>query len=996
MATRNVSIRLATVNGKKVKKTLSDVGNTGQKAMNRITRASKPASRGLLVVDRASNAAARGVKSVAMQASAFVAAYAGIQGLAHTITILSSFDQAMANVKAVTSASAEEMKALKASAREMGATTIFSASEAASGLEFLGRAGFDVAKSIAALPATLHLAAAGGVELGLAADITSNVMSGFAIAADNAAVVADVLAMTTASANTNVEQLGEAMSYVAPVARAMHQSIEATAAGIGVLSDSGIQASSAGTGLRRVLSELASPSAAAAATLKKLRIELHEVDPAAVSLISIIERLKNANLSAADAFKIFGERGAPAILALTSNVDKLKSLTTELESAKGAAKSMSDVMQNNLAGDFKALNSAFEEMMHKSGDAGVTGALRGATQAGTDFLRVAAGMESAVKGNVVVYESLVNVIAITAKGFGALLVARTVAKGFSLLTASMMSQKGAYVGMQMMASVSKLTAARFAVTTLAANTLRASLALIGGPVGLAVLAGATIWQLSESQESAADAAERHAIQLDELAKSATTADTALSSMNNNLRESTKLSIVAQRREVEGNIKNITSDLKYGSIGGFWDQFQRNGTKTQADLRAVKEAFQTDKISLDEFEGYISKIGIRDESFTKQAQDLVEKIRSLKKEQETLIKLKEAEKRLDTGQAAFEKKNIIEKVANEEALLEKKTVNQQKIFDSMKRNVDEEYDLHLNYEEKRKKLLEEEKQALEEIAKLRGGMDKSDIDRLVAKTKELYRRKAEEISKPKKSKTKSVFEEIEEARKKDLESSRKWEDGVKRSLEEYASAATNSAKKAESAVSRAFSSMEDAIVGFATTGKMSFSDFANSIISDMVKIFVQSQITGVLANAMAGYFSPSSSASSGKAVPLQGNTSYKIAHTGGIIGGDSLATRSVNPAVFAGAPKFHTGGIVGDEVPIIARRGEGVFTPKQMAAMGGKSDVNVTIINETGTNAQAEVNRQQDSRGVEKLVVRLFCDDNRKNGQMTRSIGNVFGLNRQGA
>lgn len=149
------------------------------------------------------------------------------------------------------------MVALKATARELSAVTQFSATQAAQGMEFLGRAGFKTTDIISAMPGLLDLAAAGALELGRAADIASNVLSGFQLQAKESNRVSDILALTAASANTNVEQLGDAMSYVAPVAAAFSKSVEETSAALGILGNAGIQASSAGTGLRGILANLA-------------------------------------------------------------------------------------------------------------------------------------------------------------------------------------------------------------------------------------------------------------------------------------------------------------------------------------------------------------------------------------------------------------------------------------------------------------------------------------------------------------------------------------------------------------------------------------------------------------------------------------------------------------------------------------------------------------------------------------------------------------------
>lgn len=306
------------------------------------------------------------------------------RGLRSFIAVNKDFEQSLAGVKAVTQATDGQMVALSNTARELGASTIFSASEAAQGMRFLGQAGFETHEIIKAMPATLDLAAAGSLELAMAADIASNVLSGFNLEADQTTRVVDVLATTASSSNTNVEQLGEAMKFVAPVAAAFGISVEEASAAMGVLSDNGIQASSAGTGLRKVLSALASPTAEAQKELEKYGLTLKEVDPSTNALQDTIQRLSQVSLSAASALTIFGDRGAPAILALTGQTERLEALNKKMLESAGAAKQMAETLSDTLAGDLKALKSAWDELLLSIGN---TDGFRQTTQQLTSLFR---------------------------------------------------------------------------------------------------------------------------------------------------------------------------------------------------------------------------------------------------------------------------------------------------------------------------------------------------------------------------------------------------------------------------------------------------------------------------------------------------------------------------------------------------------------------------------------------------------------------------------
>jgi TP901 family phage tail tape measure protein len=312
---------------------------------------------------------------------------AAIQGLRKATEIVGGFEESMDKVAAVTQATDEQLQSLTATARRLGADTRYSASQAAEGMSFLGMAGFRTDQIIAAMPGTLDLATAGALGLAEAADIASNILSGFNLSADEATRTADVLATAAANANTNVFQMGDGMKYVAPIAASMGKSMEETAAAIGILSNAGLQGSMAGTGLRQVLSSLASPTKEAADILRAYGIQLEEVNPATHSLSQVIHRLAGAGLTAGDALQIFGDRGAPALLALTSQVGGFDALEAKINNSAGAAKRMAGVMGDNLRGDIKELESAVEELVLKMGDAGLLQALRDGTVATTDFVR---------------------------------------------------------------------------------------------------------------------------------------------------------------------------------------------------------------------------------------------------------------------------------------------------------------------------------------------------------------------------------------------------------------------------------------------------------------------------------------------------------------------------------------------------------------------------------------------------------------------------------
>jgi len=303
------------------------------------------------------------------------------------VRTIADFQQAMSGVQAVTRATGEEMARMTDLARQLGATTEFTGAQAAEGMRFLGMAGFETNSILETMPAMLDLATAATLDLGRAADITSNIMTGFGLAASQSGEVADIMAATASRANTNIEQMGFAMKFVGPVASALGKDIGATSAAIGALSDAGLQGTMAGTGLRRVLSSLANPTKEAQKALSAMGITIEEVNPATHEITEIVRSLAAAGLTAADALTIFGDRGGPAILALIANEPKLRSLTETLKNAGGEADRMARTMRDNLTGDFKTAQSAVEDFFLTIGNSGGTNVLRTSVQGLTGAVR---------------------------------------------------------------------------------------------------------------------------------------------------------------------------------------------------------------------------------------------------------------------------------------------------------------------------------------------------------------------------------------------------------------------------------------------------------------------------------------------------------------------------------------------------------------------------------------------------------------------------------
>ncbi len=285
------------------------------------------------------------------------------------VSTAASFEDQMAKVGAVSRATHSEMQALEAAARELGATTQFTASEVGQAEQYLAMAGFSVKDNIAALPGVLNLAAATATDLGRAADISSDIMSAFGIKAAEMGHVADVLTAACNNANTNMEMLGDTMKYVGPVARTAGLSLEETATMAGILANSGIKASQGGTVLRGMLNRLAAPTGEAAKTLKKLGVTTQDAAGNLKKPITILREMAASMKSMGNAAQmaalktVFGEEAMAGVSVLLQNANgDWNKLFETLSNVDGVAEKTAKAMNDTLAGSMRGMGSAFESV----------------------------------------------------------------------------------------------------------------------------------------------------------------------------------------------------------------------------------------------------------------------------------------------------------------------------------------------------------------------------------------------------------------------------------------------------------------------------------------------------------------------------------------------------------------------------------------------------------------------------------------------------------
>lgn len=288
-------------------------------------------------------------------------------GATAAATVGSSFEAAMSKVSAISGASGKDLQSLTDKAKEMGAKTKFSASESAEALQYMAMAGWNTTSMLNGIDGIMSLAAADGLDLATTSDIVTDAITAFGLKASDSTHFADVLAKASSSANTNVSMLGESFKYVAPLAGAMHYSVEDVSVALGLMANASVKGSMAGTSLKTALSNLASPTDAMAEVMKKYKISMTDANGEALPLIDVIKELRTkfSGLSeteqTAAASTLFGKEAMSGMLAIINASDKdFNTLVKNIDNADGSAQKMADTMQNNLQGQITILKSGLE------------------------------------------------------------------------------------------------------------------------------------------------------------------------------------------------------------------------------------------------------------------------------------------------------------------------------------------------------------------------------------------------------------------------------------------------------------------------------------------------------------------------------------------------------------------------------------------------------------------------------------------------------------
>ena len=466
------------------------------------------------------------IKSILSTITAATATGAVAAGTA-AINAGRSFEAGMSEVKAISGASRKDLEALTNKAKEMGATTKFSATQASEGLKYMAMAGWNSQQMIAGLPGVMNLAAASGENLGTVSDIVTDALTAMGLKASDSAHFADVLATAASSSNTNVAMMGETFKYAAPVAGALGYNIEDLAQAIGLMGNAGIKSSQAGTSLRSILTRLAKPPKDCANAMEDYGISIKNSDGSMKSLMEVMENMRDSlqglpkDEQSAAAAALGGQEAMSGLLAIVNASESdFNKLSKAIDNASGAAQDQADIMNDNLQGALYELGSAAESAgielydniknpAKKAVRAAVT-EIRSlsttikdngieaiipeetittvknlgntAKSIGATGLRALGGGAKLISENMQVALPLATSFLVVMKGYT---VVKTIATAFTETQAAM---TGASAVMTGLGTVVRLFTGEAMAATTATGLLSAGVATLGGPIGVAILA----------------------------------------------------------------------------------------------------------------------------------------------------------------------------------------------------------------------------------------------------------------------------------------------------------------------------------------------------------------------------------------------------------------------------------------------------------------------------------------------------------------------------
>lgn len=901
-----------------------------------------------------------------------------------TISTIADFEQGMAEVRSVTQVTGQAFDQLAAKARQLGATTRFTATEAAKGMAFLGRAGFETDEILAAIPATLDLASAGMLGLGEAADIVSNVMQGFGLQADLTRFAVDVMAQTAANSNTNIQQLGQAMKFVAPIARSLGVSIEETSTLIGALGNAGIQAGRAGTGLRRIMAALVNPSKQARDAIKNAGLSLEDLNIRSKGIIEVLGNLKNANLNATEAFQIFGLRGATPVLALIDQLGpKFDRLRQDILNATGASREMARVLEDTLSGSFRRVAAATESAVIAVGEGGLKGAFRDTSDVTADMIAGAedtAGFFGKLGGLVtragaVVAQGTIDMVknmALLGGAASAFVTAPFLEEGFEKSAAAMQQfvdgmdaaerRTRRLLGIQTKLNqelelerelakqrlLDEAALQREAVGLLAGGPLRPTDPEAAAPEFRGLLRGAE--EESSVQRRLQNLRDETALagQLSRATQEGiATREASVRAINR------QIAVTDALKKVRGQTGDLTKDEEKEIRALATTLFKHNQV-----LKETEERNRAVQRSMVAFTKSITDQAIALNRATEQQRIVNETVGNPQERAARLAVEAQVERMRQRGTAATN--------AQREALLQLARVEQERIAQRK------------NEEDAERKLIAMRAQATQSFTNLAAELNTLTRQEEISRISDPAERRVQlELLKQQNQarlQGRSISQQELSMREKLIRKNDELTESIKRNrsqLQEFSETGVTLFEAINEAATNAFKGAEDAIVEFAKTGRISFTEMIDSMLEDLLRMLVRTQITAPLSGALnnilqggnVGQNVQQGISGSGGGGLLKAGLGLLGSFLGGGGGGGvsaAIAGGAVGGTTLSGSfiPDFQQGGIVpgpmGKKRLITAEGGERILTPRQQ-----RQDGNVNITMNISTPDAPSFQRSQD-------------------------------------
>lgn len=301
------------------------------------------------------------------EAATVAAAAVGAVSMA-AIKVGSEFEEQMSTVQAISGANNEEMELLTQKARELGQSSVFSATEVGNAMEYMGMAGWKTEQILSGIDGVLNLAAASGEDFGMVSDIVTDDLTAFNMSAEETARMVDVMAQAAMNSNTNVAKMGDTFKYAGAVAGAMGYSIEDIAIATGIMASSGVKSGMAGTALRNIITRMAKPTKESKEAMDALGLSLTDSEGNMNSFYDIMVKLRESMAGMTETEKAYygaelgGMRGMTGLLAIANATDEeFQDLTESIYNSEGAAEKMAEIRLDNLSGDVQIMKDAFAD-----------------------------------------------------------------------------------------------------------------------------------------------------------------------------------------------------------------------------------------------------------------------------------------------------------------------------------------------------------------------------------------------------------------------------------------------------------------------------------------------------------------------------------------------------------------------------------------------------------------------------------------------------------